>query len=143
MSWNAVPWSLFCNLFFLCSLITPIDVIYQSLRHMEYYEGILFVTTNRVKVFDDAFLSRVHVALNFTELSQEAKEKIWLAFIKKMGLSAAPITADEISQLAAHSGDGRVIKNAAKTAHSLSVRNNEPVGYQQLRRMLEATRSQQ
>ncbi len=40
------------------------------------------------KVFDDAFLSRVHVALNFTELSQEAKEQIWRAFIKKMGSSA-------------------------------------------------------
>lgn len=110
---------------------------------MEYYEGILFVTTNRVKVFDDAFLSRVHVALNFTELSQEAKEQIWRAFIKKMGSSAAAISPEEISQLAARSGDGRVIKNAAKTAHSLSIRNNEPVDYQKLRRMLEATRSQQ
>ena len=111
---------------------------------MEYYEGILFVTTNRVKVFDDAFLSRVHVALNFTELSQEAKEQIWRAFIKKMGPSgAAAISPEEISQLAARSGDGRVIKNAAKTAHSLSLRSNEPVDYQKLRRMLEATRGQQ
>ena len=38
------------------------------LRHIEYYRGILFLTTNRIKTFDEAFLSRIHVALHFSEL---------------------------------------------------------------------------
>lgn len=107
---------------------------------MEYYQGILFVTTNRVKVFDEAFLSRVHVALNFTELSQDSKEKIWTSFIHKMGKSAAYITTEELQDLARRSSDGRVIKNAATTAHSLSLKKQEKVGYHQLLTMLEVTR---
>ncbi|KAH9931588.1 uncharacterized protein B0H18DRAFT_1208895 [Fomitopsis serialis] len=35
------------------------------LRHVEYYRGILFLTTNRVTAFDPAFLSRIHIALHF------------------------------------------------------------------------------
>src|SRR4051794_28771603 len=30
---------------------------------MEYYAGILFLTTNRVGDFDEAFTSRIHVSL--------------------------------------------------------------------------------
>ena len=33
------------------------------LRLLEYFQGILFLTTNRVSTFDDAFQSRIHIAL--------------------------------------------------------------------------------
>ena len=33
------------------------------LRVLEYFQGILFLTTNRVSSFDDAFQSRIHIAL--------------------------------------------------------------------------------
>jgi hypothetical protein len=66
------------------------------LRHVEYYRGILFLTTNRVKAFDEAFLSRIHVALHFHELSQESKIQIWNAFISRIGASAS-ITPEQIS----------------------------------------------
>ncbi|PYH93980.1 hypothetical protein BO71DRAFT_326389 [Aspergillus ellipticus CBS 707.79] len=39
------------------------------LRVMEYYAGILFLTTNRVGDFDEAFTSRIHVSLYYPELS--------------------------------------------------------------------------
>ena len=35
------------------------------LRTLEYYSGILFMTTNRVRTFDDAFKSRIHVPLKY------------------------------------------------------------------------------
>ncbi|ETS02788.1 hypothetical protein M419DRAFT_77290 [Trichoderma reesei RUT C-30] len=38
------------------------------LRVMEYYAGILFLTTNRVGDFDEAFTSRIHVSLYYPEL---------------------------------------------------------------------------
>jgi hypothetical protein len=34
-----------------------------SLHHAERYRGILFLTTNRVQAFDEAFLSRIDGAL--------------------------------------------------------------------------------
>jgi hypothetical protein len=35
------------------------------LRELEYYQGIIFPTTNRVKQIDDAIASRVHLPLRY------------------------------------------------------------------------------
>jgi len=108
------------------------------LRHVEYYRGILFLTTNRVKAFDEAFLSRIHVALHFSELTQESKEQVWAAFIAKMGSSAKGITKEQIMELAKRGINGRQIKNAARTAHSLALGKGEQVDYEHLRLTLDA-----
>jgi SpoVK/Ycf46/Vps4 family AAA+-type ATPase len=47
------------------------------LRALEYYKGILFLTTNRVGTFDDAFISRIHVSLHYRNLSHSDRVKIW------------------------------------------------------------------
>lgn len=44
---------------------------------MDYFEGILFLTTNRVGVVDEAFSSRIHLQLGFEELDDDARNKIW------------------------------------------------------------------
>ena len=41
------------------------------LRVLEYYTGILFLTTNRVGIFDNAFKSRIHLLLYFAPLEKE------------------------------------------------------------------------
>ncbi|KFA55622.1 hypothetical protein S40293_10012 [Stachybotrys chartarum IBT 40293] len=41
------------------------------LRVLEYYAGILFLTTNRVGDFDEAFSSRIHISLYYPELVEE------------------------------------------------------------------------
>jgi len=98
------------------------------LRHVEYYRGILFLTTNRVQAFDDAFLSRIHVALHFHELSQTSKEQVWTAFIAKLGATDV-LTPEQITELAKRNINGRQIKNAARTAQSLAVGRGEPIEY--------------
>jgi hypothetical protein len=47
------------------------------LRALEYYRGILFLTTNRIGVFDEAFLSRIHVPLYFKSLRDVDRQEIW------------------------------------------------------------------
>jgi len=106
------------------------------LRHVEYYRGILFLTTNRVKVFDEAFLSRIHVALHFRDLSQESKIQVWNAFISKIGASAS-ITPEQISILAKRDINGRQIKNAARTAQSLAAGKGEQVTFEYLNQTLD------
>lgn len=54
------------------------------LRLLEYFQGILFLTTNRVETFDDAFQSRIHIALRYGELSTKAKKAIWKMFLDKV-----------------------------------------------------------
>src|ERR1700721_2201830 len=100
-------------------------IVCRSLRHLEYYRGIMFLTTNRIKAFDEAFLSRIHVALHFEELSHESKVQVWAAFINKVN---ATLTAKQISELARRNVNGRQIKNAVRTAHSLAVGRGETIG---------------
>ena len=43
------------------------------LRVVEYFEGILILTTNRVGTCDEAFKSRIQLALHYPPLSEEQK----------------------------------------------------------------------
>ena len=54
------------------------------LRHLEYFQGIMFPTTNRVTAFDNAFRSRITFAMKFDDLSTNVKRKIWETFLQKM-----------------------------------------------------------
>ncbi|KAL8393484.1 hypothetical protein RB595_003299 [Gaeumannomyces hyphopodioides] len=47
------------------------------LRALEYYKGVLFLTTNRVASFDSAFTSRIHVALHYRRLNDADRATIW------------------------------------------------------------------
>ena len=116
------------------------------LRHVEYYRGILFLTTNRVRAFDDAFLSRIHVALHFAQLSEESKEMVWRAFLGKAGGNSSvggatgvgSITADEVRILAKRNVNGRQIKNAVRTAASLAASREEELKFEHLVKTLDA-----
>lgn len=54
------------------------------LRCIEYYRGILFLTTNRVGHFDDAFMSRIHVIIAYDNLQAEERATIWRQFFDKL-----------------------------------------------------------
>jgi hypothetical protein len=47
------------------------------LRALDYFQGILFLTTNRVGSFDEAFMSRIHVQIGYDPLDDDARNKIW------------------------------------------------------------------
>jgi hypothetical protein len=105
------------------------------LRHLEYYRGIMFLTTNRVKAFDEACLSRIHVALHFKELSESSRAQVWAAFVGKVGVS---ITQEQLQDLAKRNVNGRQIKNAARTAQSLAVGRGEQVAFSHFVETLDA-----
>ncbi|KAK7409221.1 hypothetical protein QQX98_008597 [Neonectria punicea] len=54
------------------------------LRCIEYYRGVLFLTTNRVGHFDDAFMSRIHVIIFYDKLGLEERKQIWEQFFDKL-----------------------------------------------------------
>ncbi|ORX96837.1 P-loop containing nucleoside triphosphate hydrolase protein [Clohesyomyces aquaticus] len=51
------------------------------LRVLEYYSGILILTTNRITQFDIAVQSRVNLGIRYTDLSIEQKQKIFEQFL--------------------------------------------------------------
>ncbi len=104
---------------------------------MEFYHGILFLTTNRVKAFDEAFLSRIHVALHFHDLTRDARKQVWAAFLSKVGVAPAQFGEALLDKLAAREVNGRQIKNAVRTASSLAAKKGVQVSYADLMETLD------
>lgn len=53
------------------------------LRSLEYYAGILFLTTNRVGSIDPAFKSRIHMSLFYPKFDLEATLKLYSTYIER------------------------------------------------------------
>lgn len=53
------------------------------LRHLEYFQGIMFLTTNRVATFDMAFQSRIRFSIKFGDLGRDAKKKNMEDFLEE------------------------------------------------------------
>ena len=101
------------------------------LRLLEYFQGILFLTTNRVETFDEAFQSRIHIALRYGELSFAAKKAVWKLFLGKVkdldGVEMVEFKEQDYDRLAKKALNGRQIKNSCKTATSLAVDEGKPL----------------
>jgi SpoVK/Ycf46/Vps4 family AAA+-type ATPase len=54
------------------------------LRVLEYYDGILILTSNRVGTFDEAFKSRIQVSLHYEDLKTEQRSAIWKNFLARL-----------------------------------------------------------
>ncbi|KAL2631850.1 hypothetical protein R1flu_016536 [Riccia fluitans] len=99
------------------------------LRNLEYYRGVLLLTTNRIPSFDDAFRSRISVFLRYPPLTVDQREKIWTnllgrAEVKEDGGAIQQLVKD----MAVHDLNGREIRNAIRNAQTLSQAINEPFG---------------
>lgn len=62
--------------------LTRNAVVSVFLRVLEYYSGILFLTTNRVGIIDQAFRSRIHLSLYYPALDKDATLTIWKMHLK-------------------------------------------------------------
>ncbi|KAJ5595295.1 uncharacterized protein N7459_001503 [Penicillium hispanicum] len=95
------------------------ELVSIFLRMLEYYEGILFLTTNRAEHIDPAFESRIHVSLTYKNLDFASRRHVWLQFIGR-STSAEPFTDAQLDNLASVELNGRQIKNLLKTASLLA-----------------------
>ncbi|KAF9251692.1 hypothetical protein DTO027I6_5550 [Penicillium roqueforti] len=111
------------------------------LRLLEYFQGILFLTTNRVETFDDAFQSRIHVALRYGDLTVKAKRSIWKMFIERVraidGVHIASFSEEDYDMLSRHTLNGRQIKNSVRTAQALAVNEQAPLSMDHIKSVLE------
>ena len=53
------------------------ELVSILLRLLEYYEGMMFLTTNRVSTIDPAFESRIDVSISYPDLTVELRCQIW------------------------------------------------------------------
>jgi len=105
------------------------------LRLLEYYEGILFLTTNRVDNIDAAFESRIHLSLQYSELDRDARHSVWAAFLKR-STNLSRFRPEELDKLSEVKLNGRQIKNVLKTAQLLAARAGTGLAYTHIETVL-------
>ncbi|KAH5013646.1 hypothetical protein HBI75_193830 [Parastagonospora nodorum] len=111
------------------------SIVSVFLRMLEYYKGLLFLTTNRVGAFDEAFKSRVHISLFYPNFDKETTIQVWKTFIKQAkkkldseGRKNVTVASSEIKKFAKTHWEenpkarwnGRQIRNAFHTAVAMA-----------------------
>ena len=93
--------------------------IVMPLRWLSRAVGILFLNTNRVSDFDDAFASRIHLHIKYRPLNEQQRSMIWRNLLSP---SIAIAWGDEtVKRLGGrYDLNGREIKNLIKTARELA-----------------------
>jgi len=59
------------------------NLVAGFLRALEYYQGILFLTTNRIGTFDEAFFSRIEIPIYYPDFTDDQRFQIWNNFFAK------------------------------------------------------------
>ena len=108
-------------------------VVSVFLRVLEYYPGILFLTTNKVGHFDEAFKSRIHVALYYPPLDEKSAMQVWKMNLQRLIEQRHNFDADvkgiikyakrhyrTLEKSKRATWNGRQIKNAFQTAIALA-----------------------
>ena len=60
------------------------SLVSMFLRVLEHFTGVLFLTTNRVGAFDEAFKSRIHISLYYPPLDAEKTWSIWKMNLERL-----------------------------------------------------------
>jgi len=104
------------------------------LRLLEYHQGVLFLTTNRLKSFDPAFQSRVSIAIKYKRLDFESRKKIWSNFLESAGLpQPEPSDLDSLAQFKLN---GRQIRNTLRLAAVVASEEGVDLQLRHLQEML-------
>lgn len=110
------------------------ELVSIFLRELEYFRGIIFLTTNLYNTIDSAFRSRVNIHLLFNTLSPENRLILWRKFLerlppmkehaaieefeeheKKSTRALDYLDEEDLKELAKWELNGREIKNTIKT----------------------------
>ncbi|KAI1323645.1 P-loop containing nucleoside triphosphate hydrolase protein [Xylariaceae sp. FL0255] len=91
------------------------ELVSSFLRLLEYYEGIMILTTNRISSIDPAFESRIDISLPYQDLDRDARAQVWREFLTTQKDSQV-FDSDIDNVLSERALNGRKIKSAIKTA---------------------------
>jgi SpoVK/Ycf46/Vps4 family AAA+-type ATPase len=100
------------------------------LRVLEYYTGTIILTTNRISSLDMAVQSRIHLAIRYTELSDNDCLKIFEIFLARLefeGRDKQEVHRWFKSDVAEAGLNGRQIRNLVSSAQAIAKSKDVPV----------------
>ncbi|KIW78437.1 hypothetical protein Z517_08273 [Fonsecaea pedrosoi CBS 271.37] len=107
----------------------------------QYHDGILILTTNRVGTFDEAFKSRVQLAIHYPVLNSKDRYEIWCNFIEALNGKKVPMLYEELRRkalvMARRRFNGRQIRNCLWTATQVAKYRNESLGYSHIEQVMD------
>ena len=114
------------------------------LRVLEYHEGILILTSNRVGTFDEAFKSRIQLALHYPSLRPFQRLHIWQNFINRLDSFKDDTVdindlRDHLEELQEVEMNGRQIRNAITTARQYAEWKGKIMNYEHLKDVIEVS----
>lgn len=84
------------------------------LRVLEYYSGVLFMTSNRSTTIDDAILSRCNAVINYQAPNPEQQVAIWKVLSREFNHEISNAFIVKVQELVGTDITGREIKNLLK-----------------------------
>jgi hypothetical protein len=101
-------------------------VVGVFLRVLEYYRGVLFMTSNRDTVIDDAILSRATAWIRYTNPSTSELAAIWSVLSRQYDVKLSKKAIDELVAWCPQAS-GRSVKNLLKLSRLLANKGEKPV----------------
>ncbi|KAH7395314.1 P-loop containing nucleoside triphosphate hydrolase protein [Phaeosphaeria sp. MPI-PUGE-AT-0046c] len=101
------------------------ELVSVFLRLLEYYSGIMILTTNRMRSIDTAFESRVDITLSYNPLTESDRKQVWKNFLATFEEGTVDVSEVDLIKLAKWDFNGRQIKSAIKTAKVLATKKKE------------------
>jgi SpoVK/Ycf46/Vps4 family AAA+-type ATPase len=107
------------------------------LKHLEYFSGMIFLTTNRVDAFDPAMKSRINLALSFEPPGIEMRRQLWLKHLGKIATDDLNLDLEEdIDEFTREKLNGREISYAINTARTLARYEKKALGVEHVQTVL-------
>ena len=102
------------------------------LRLLEYHNGVLFLTTNRLSCIDEAFSSRISVALHYNDLDVFARQSIWNTFLHATVTNSEALAKLDIDKLCSFELNGRQIRSCVRLSVARARIDNSPLTMEHL-----------
>ncbi|TGO06808.1 hypothetical protein BTUL_0494g00020 [Botrytis tulipae] len=137
-------------------------IVSMMLRNLEYFNGVLFLTTNRISTMDNAFESRIQIAIHYKSFNGSTRETVWRNLIRskfasyeedlaarfiddtrkvdiraRMSEAKAEILAN-VDVLANQDLNGRQIRNSLNIAEGLAFADSQETGQIRLRHITQS-----
>ncbi|KAF2181388.1 hypothetical protein K469DRAFT_740828 [Zopfia rhizophila CBS 207.26] len=93
---------------------------------LEYFSGILILTTNRIGAFDEAIMSRLHLSLYYPTLGMNATRELWYMNLRRLDhhprleVDKSGILEFLEDMYERHKWNGRQIRNMVDTAVAIA-----------------------
>ena len=105
--------------------LTMNAVVGVFLRVLEYFNGLLFLTTNRVDDIDEAIVSRCIALIKYHSPGPDDRRKIWRVMCDQFGLILSNDLIDTLVEMFPETS-GRDIKGLAKLVAKYCSQKGEP-----------------